>query len=95
MSFRRPYEKIFQRFLPEIRFQACFPNRQERFKIRNEGTVDDFATNHGLTYFYLYLFGYRDGLDAGHWPLFRFFGVEKVPPVGLESVMLSQNSCQK
>ena len=36
--------------------------------------------------------GYRDGLDVGPWSLFCFFGVEKVPQVHLESVMLSQNS---
>ena len=39
--------------------------------------------------------GYTYGLDTVPWSIFCFFGVEKVPKVQHESVLPSQNSCQK
>ena len=95
VTCRCPHEKLFEDFYLEILFQACFPNRPKRFKIRNEVALDDFGSDLWKSDWYLYLIGYRYGLDVVPWSLCCLFGVEIIPQVKHENVVPSQHSGPK
>ena len=70
--------------------KRVFQTGPERFKIRNEGTVDDFASILWMNNLAIYLMSHGYGLDTVNWSLWCCLGVENVPKAHPESLLPSE-----